>query len=471
MPTAVQITGALIPPGGAFGPIEYGSTLYVIALTTLAEEQDENSVLGIFRSLDGGETWSQTGSTITIPSAEEVGGIHGSIATGDPEYLHGCFDVDYPTEPYTYIAHSGLSGGVGCVFVTRFDASAGDFDTTSAAGPEIPIAGSLGNHDFLGWMIAQSSERDFGVLANLNSSGSDINLVYAMSLSEDLGSWSSRAVVPGQADGAFSAAGIVRGAGGRVHGLIEKQGYGLEDSDFTVYHTVVIGGGGGVGGALQVITTMTDNESIITGPKIFESPYTGGYLSGEVLFVFALPPEGIGAEYNLVAAHGGSEDEPIWDILSIDETANAENSYWAGVGSSASTVEVAFNINNTFDSVMVSSYDGSEWGAAVEATDGVGPFWIVCNRIAAGLGITFGNGDYDVYFVILGGGGATIVGSAGIPSEEAFGKTHGIFGGGGDGETCGTAVPVPSEESCNSIPVDNRYPGDQDSCPTAGYSY
>lgn len=471
MPTAVQITGAFIPPGGAFGPIEYGSTLYVFAMTSLAETQEENSVLGIFRSLDGGATWSQTGSTITIPSGDELGGIHGGFAVGDPEFLHGCLDVDYPTEPYAYIVHSGLASSVGCVFVTRFDASAGDFDNTSAAGPEIPITGALGNHDFIGWMIAQASDREFGVLANLNTAGVETNRAYAMSLSEDLGTWSSRLAVPGQTDGAFAACGIVRGDGGRVHGLIEKQGYEAEDSDFVLYHTVVIGGGGGIGSALQAITSMTDSSGIITGPNIFESPHTGGYLAGEIMFVVALPPEGIGAEYNLFALHAPSEDEPTWEILSIDATYNAENSYWAGVSSSASVVEVAFNINNSFDSVMASSYDGSAWGAAVEATDGVTPFWICCNRIVAGLGITFGNGDYDVYFVILGGGGATIVGSAGIPSAEAFGKTHGIFGGGGDGETCGTAVPVPSEESCNSIPVDNRYPGDQDSCPTAGYSY
>lgn len=466
-----QVTGAFVGNGGAFGPIEYAGSLYIIALASIADTESDESSIGIFESTDGGATWSQTGSTITIPSAEDVGGIYGSVATRDPEFFHGCLDVDFPAEPYAYIIHSGLSGGFGCLFVSRFNATLEDFDMTSSAGPEIPFATALGNHDFLGWMIAQSSDRSFGVLANLNSAGSSTDRVYAMSLNEGLSSWSSRAEVAGQTnDFSYTASGISRGVSGLVHGWIEAQGVSFDSDHFVMYHTIVVGGGGSIGSALQDVYSLYDTAGITTGTKIFQSPYTGAFLDGKVYFIGAGGAIGIGSQYNLISAVAGSEEEPTWEIKTIDDNDVAENSYWAGIASNDTSVVVCYNINNTFDNVLQSFNFGADWSEPSEAVSIAEPFFIGGLMFSLGFGVTFGQGDYDLWFETSGAGGATIVGSAGIPSEEAFGKTHGVFGG-GEPETCGAPVPIPPAVPCQQIPVTPAYPGGQDSCPTSGYSF
>lgn len=467
-----QVTGAFVGNGGAFGPIEYAGSLYLIGLASYAVTDSDESSIGIFESTDGGATWSQTGSTIAIPSANDAGGIYGDIPTRDAEFLHGCLDVDWPAEPYAYIIHSGLSGGFGCLFVSRFNATLGDFDATSSAGPTIPVSGSLSGHDFLGWMIAQATDRSFGILANLNTAApSNPDRVYAMSLSSNLSSWSGRAQVAGQTDDfSYTASGIARGEDGLIHGWIEAQGVSFDSEHFIMYHTVVVGGGGGIGSALQSVYSLYDSAGVITGTKIFQSPYTGAFRDGKVYFVAAGAAEGIGSQYNLIAAVADSAEEPTWELQTIDATANAENSYWAGVAANDSAVQVVYNINNSFDTILQSANtDGSTWSGSAEAVDGVEPFFIGGGFFSLGFGITFGLNDYDLWFEVSGAGGAAIIGSAGIPSEEAFGKTHGVFGG-GEPETCGAPVPIPPAVPCQQIPVTPAYPGDQDGCPTRGYS-
>ena len=468
MPTAVQVTGAVIGQGGAFGPVEYGGKLYLISLSAFASNLTDTSEIGIFESEDNGATWSQTGSTIEIPSATDAGGDTGPLTVRDPEFLHGCFDVDWPTQPYAYIMHCGMSGGYGCLFVTRFNASTGDFDDTSAAGPQIPITGSLGSHDFIGWMIAQADDREFGVLANLNTAGSATDRVYAMSLSADLNSWSGRDLVEGQTDGQYTASGIVRGDDGRVHGWVERQYVDGFDTAFTMYHTVVIGGGGGIGSELQSVLSFFDTSAPITGPKIFQSPYTGGYLDGEVVFICAQPGSGVGTNHHLVAARATSEDEPSWTVETVDNTSNSENSYWAGVGWDGSTIDVAYNINNSFDTVRFSTFAGTAWSTPADATEDVGPYFVTTQRIAAGLGISFGQNDYDLYFVLVSGGAQTITGVEPIQTKEQFYNTSGVTGGGLD--TCGTPIAVEPSNACNPVDPDTAIDAPA-TCVPQGFSF
>lgn len=468
---AVRVTGAFVGQGGAFGPVEYAGNLYLIALSAYAETLTDTSEIAIFVSEDDGATWVQTGSTIEIPSATDAGGDLGAFPIGEMQFLHGCIDVDFPTEPYAYIIHCGLSGGYGCLFVSRFNASTGDFDATSAAGPQIPIVDSAGSHNFLGWMIAQADDREFGVLANLNTPDiSELDRVYGMSLSADLGTWSGRDLVDGQVAGrVYAGAGIVRGNDGRVHGWVEE--LASSSTQTTMMHTMVIGGGGGVGSELESVYTFTDEDPPITNGKIFQSPYTGGYYDGEVVFFAAKPGSGVGETYNLIAARATSADPPSFTIDIVDGTAAGENSYWAGVGSSASGIDVAYNISNAYDSIHYSIYTGSSWTTPTEGVTDVEPYFITAGRFSAGLGISFGrflSGENQLWFHVVGGGAIQITGVEPIHTKEQFYNTSGVTGGGLD--TCGTPIAVEPSNACNPVDPDTAIDAPA-TCVPQGYSF
>lgn len=73
---------------------------------------------------------------------------------------------------------------------------------------------------------------------------------------------------------------------------------------------------------------------------------------------------------------------------------------------------------------------------------------------------------FDVWYVEIPiSHGQIITGPLGIPSEEAFGKTHGVLGG-GDPLTCGSLSSLPIPPGCNE-PVLVPNSGDQD-CGEAG---
>jgi hypothetical protein len=63
-----------------------------------------------------------------------------------------------------------------------------------------------------------------------------------------------------------------------------------------------------------------------------------------------------------------------------------------------------------------------------------------------------------------------VTGVAGIPSDEKFGRTHGITGG-GDPQSCGEVELIPPVDGCGPAYTP---PGDdepQNGCPTYGYSF
>lgn len=454
MATPYQITGAYAGQGGAFGPVEYGGALFVVALSALATASSEHSVLSIFKSTDAGATWTQVGSDITLPSSDDSTGSN--IPVGDSEVFHGCVDINFPTSPYGYVIHADADHKL---IVSRVNYNTEDWDDTSAAGPDIQDPSETGNHNSLGWMIEQASDGEFGILANLNTAGSDTDRVYAMSLSSDLGTWSSRAQVSGQSGGIYYAAtGIARGTSGRVHGWIEA-----EDSQFDMYHTMVIGGGGGVGSALELVAE---------GQRIFRTNYTGAHdEAGNIAFLFVEPAVGVGTNFKLSAAHAVSADPPTFTIVDVDPATSGTNSYWGSIAA-GSTLRAAWNASNSFDNILHSSYSGA-WSAAAEGVDGIAPFYIEARQIAAGLGVTFGqeiSAVNTLWYVLITAGGTVqaIVGIEPIPSGEKLHRTHGVTGGGL--ETCGTPVPVVADNTCN--PVDPDLAVDAPSiCVPQGYSY
>lgn len=459
MPTAYHVTGAFAGQGGGF-IAEYDGALFIVALSALAETQSEHSAIGIFKSEDNGETWAQVGSEITLPSSDDSNGSN--IPVGDSEWIHGCLDIDFPTSPYAYIIHLDADHNL---VVSRLNLSTEDFDDTSAAGPSVQDPSEFGNHDFLGWMIEQASDGTFGVLANLNSAGFNTDRVYAMSLSSDLATWSSRNLVDGQSGSvAYTGTSIARGTDGRVHGLVEVQ----DGANLDMYHTVVIGGPGGVGSELQLIAE---------GEKVFKSPYCGALTTtGEVAFLFAAPAPGVGTNYNLVAAHASSADSPTWSVEDVDTTASGFNSYWAALdGGASGTFRAGYNINDSEDLLRTSVYSSGAWSSPLESSVAdVLPFFVSARTLSAGVGFAFGNAAVgsgnDLYFVLLpvGGSAAQITGVSPIGTKEQFYNTSGVTGGGL--ETCGTPVPVQVDNTCNPVDPDTAIDAPA-TCVPQGYSF
>lgn len=459
MPTAYHVTGAYAGQGGGF-IAEYDGALFIVALSAVAVTDSEHSKIGIFKSTDDGETWTRVGSEITLPSSDDSGSSN--IAVGDSEWIHGCLDIDFPTSPYAYIIHLDADHNL---VVSRLNLDTEDFDATSAAGPSVIHPSETGNHDFLGWMIEQASDGTFGILANLNSAGFATDRVYAMSLSSDLGTWSSRDQVDGQTGSiAYTGTSIARGTDGRVHGLVEVQ----DGSEIDMYHTVVIGGPGGVGSELQLIAE---------GEKIFKSPYCGALTStGDIAFLFASPAAGVGTNYKLSAAHAASADSPTWSIVDVDTTASGFNSYWAALdGVPGGTFRAGYNINDSEDLLRTSVYSGGSWSSPLESSVAdVLPFFVSARALTGGVGFAFGNAavsDYDLYFVLLpigSGGVQAITGATPISSGERIYNTSGISGGGL--ETCGEPVPVEVDNSCNPVDPDTAIDAPAE-CVPQGYSF
>lgn len=458
MPTAYHVTGAFVGNGGAF-IAEYGGNLFVVALSAYAVTSSDHSTIGIFKSTDDGATWTQVGSEITLPSSDDSAGSN--IPVGDSDFLHGCLDINFPTDPYGYIVHANADHEI---IVSRVNYSAEDFDDTSDPGPAIQDPSESGNHNFLGWMIEQGTDGDFGILANLNSAGADTDRVYAMSLSADLGTWSARTQVAGQTSGiSYVATSIARGVTGFVHGFV-----GVEDGlDNDMYHTMVIGGGGGVGSAL---------EHISEGQQIFRSPYCGALTTtGDIAFLFAAPNVGVGTFWKLAAAHAASADPPVFTLEDIDTTASLSNLYWAAVdGAPAGTFRAGYNVNDAEDALRASSYDAGTWFSPIESVvDGIRPF-LSARTLDAGVGFTFGNAaaadSRDLYFVFLPVSSATtqtITGIEPIPTGEKLHTTHGVTGGGLD---CGTNVPVIADNTCNPVDPDDAVDAPAE-CVPQGFSY
>lgn len=412
------------------GPFASGGNLYCFAF-------DGFQVISAYVSSDNGETWNQVGDTRTATS---LTCSFGCCLSTDGQYIYVLYIADFPQR----------------LQVSRFNLSLGDFDSDSSPGPVLESGAGSAPVSY----IEQSADGTLVVMVKDFDPINGDSTIGLATLSSGLGSWSSLDYPSGQdVDGTlFLGAGLVRGgASNRVHGFAVRDTSGV----YVLLHILAYGDGGSIGSDFVEITEIeSDFENVSAAAS--GSLIAVAYNSADV---------GIGDPMAVSVAIASDEDEPTFVSTVVDDTSLGTEDgsqveliggesfklvYWPAAGD-----------------VLCSRYSGSWSSPEAFFTPSDIILQLDGFDLDSGFGFFFADTDFSVenpfsfYFEVPGG--ATITGSVGIPSEEAFGKTHGVYGGGVP-ETCGAPVPLPPAVPCQQIPVTPEYPGDQDSCPTSGYS-
>lgn len=417
------------------GPFQVGADLYCIAFSAF-------QVISAFVSADNGETWTQTGSTKTVSSFTCSFGC--CLSTGG-DYLYVLYISTFPQR----------------LQVSRFNLALGDFDLDSAAGPILNSGAGNAPYSF----IEQSIDGTLvAMVKDFDAINGDATVALA-TLSVGLGTWSTLSYPNGQSDDDtfFLGAGLVRGGSDRVHGFaLKNSGAGT-----FLMHILAYGGSGGVGSEFSEIAEVVSDSG---DPADVVSAAAAGSLIG---VAFNSADVGIGDPQAVSVATAADADSPSFTVGVVDDSTvgTEDGSKLELIGGDA----LRLIYHPSGGDVLYSLYSGS-WSSpetlftpsdTLQALDGF--------DLESGFGFFFADTDFSeenppsFYFEVPGG--ATINGAAGIPSEEAFGKTHGVSGG-GEPESCGgDPVVIPPAPGCNSLPTVPYYPGDQDSCPTRGYSY
>jgi hypothetical protein len=454
-----RVGDAVGSTGGVVGPFSHDGVLYCVAVTYRSESHSERTVYGVYSSADGGATWSQTGSTFQVPSTDDTGDWH---VGGNYELdgISGCLDYQYPTSPYAYVCHAAPDL---CLRVRRLNLTTGTFDLESDAGPNVfPSTSSLAGSVFYHWLIEQSTEGTFGVLANLFPSAAGMDRVFALTLGADLTGWSSRtAMTVPYEDSQYVGAGVSRGTDGRIHGFVARLAPG--ETSGTMYHALVVGSGGSIGSTFA---------SVASGDEIFRSFACGAHDgAGRVGFAFAHRDVGLGLIYRFAVAYATSADNPTFTIHDFDVSIFGNSMYGALAGGGTNFTAV-WSRDDADTGIHFSSFNGSMWSDSATPETGLTPFSISARNTEYGCGALFLQWDGNANAVwYLSFGAAGITGLNGIESGEEFGKTHGISGG-GDPVRCGTLNVEQPTNACNPVPSPTTpTPTERNACPTIGYAY
>ena len=417
--TAYEITGALTQSTHrGRGPWEYDGKLYLVALDAPSEFP---APFGVFESEDGGQTWAPLG-----PRRESA-----------VQELGVCAHYEFPATPWLYVAYPATSsleiGAALDVVVSRFDLAAG---TWSDSSPEelAPVPGVLG-----GCLVEMADDGKVWVVAR----GGAPQAIQHSHLSESL-SW-ARAFEPiAGGSSNYDPAALLRGTDGRMH-----------------LHVKVYGG------------------DVVLGDEAdggLETVY-----SAELVVSQSASAYDADGNLALLADDGALQ-------LRLGTSAAGSYSDWSVGASGYSLAAVLARGDGAFDvywfefagaELWRRRWDGSTWTGAAQDLGifdiGAGPAIGLGAMSIGGPGLTFGiniedSGVYDLWFWPISAAALLVIGDAGIKSEEAFGRTHGVRGG-GPPQTCGDPQIVPPYPNCGPIPVTDVPEEQRNTCPTYGYSY
>ena len=430
MPGPFQVSTAahpIVTQGGPQGPFEHSGTLYCFAFSAL-------TTLEAYASSDAGETWTATGEQI------EIG--------GNVQCFAACRSI---ADDYVYVLYVVPDGLDESLEVSRFDLAAGAFDDTSTAGPT--LTDGAGNSPLL-W-IEESTDGGFGVMTKTFEAGKA--RVAICTLSADLSTWSSLSEPAGQSDSdlLFNAVGIARGLDGRIHGFVRKQT--ISTDEHSLLHVLVIGEGGGIGTAFDVIEAEIDDEDL---------PISAAALAdGTIGVLYNAPDAGVGTNWKVRAAIATSADMPTWAFADVDTSAAADAGSNVGlVGGSA--FRAVWSAGGT---IYASTYSAG-WSAGTALYASLAGA-ISGRETASAYGFFFTDFSDDPlpsFYFAVAGGAQTITGVEPIQTKEQFYNTSGVTGGGLD--TCGTPIAVEPSNACNPVDPDTAIDAPA-TCVPQGYSF
>lgn len=453
MPGPFTVTGALAGVTAAAGPFEYNGGLYVIAFSALGATSADRSRIGIFESLDDGATWS-TLDEKEIGSGDETGLLDGT------NYISTCADINFLTDPYLYTLYAADDAGL---YVARANLATGAWDTFSARGPDLAIAGGFDGHPAPDWFIEQSEDGWFGIIADLlrDNPGGGQDRVSILTLSEDLATWSARTEPAQSAARSYQAGGIARGTSGRVHTLVYSVNDGDPD-DVLVHHLLL---DPSLGGSIN---------DVATGTSLFSAkPNAGAAHGSTIAFLYnsqVVGPFTVG--YNLAVLSAESAASPSFTSHDLVEAELAAPFQYAGaIGGNIDALTAAggeTGSQNSWD------YDGGAWTETGADLSSV-PLVVDCRRIAAGFAILFladPDDSAELSLLLIGATAGTVLSGETIKTGESFFRTHGVTGGGPPVSCPGSITIVPPEPGCNGNPGSPVDPGERNACNVgAGFSF
>jgi len=458
--SAYPITGAFTSDLSPVYPYYEGAgVVWVLAFSAIGDyDTDDPSFLRAFRSDDFGQTWATAGGG-TRQVLTQLG--VGSHATRVITRAH----PNWPSTPYLYALYCSTDEQL---HVSRYNCATETWDLESGNDPAVAAALPGDFQNFLLWSFDLVAGADAGgVLYNdpdgyLHPNDNYYARCSYVPFTLSTLNFGSPVRVDGQADDdiVFRAGDVRRGDDGLLHGFVSQSDPAGVDPD-TTYQVVLRTSAGPAVGSLQVLDT-----GVVGYPYAAQREERGGDTYMYVLVassspdvrqaLFVGPSSAGGINVSQVFDEGGSGYD--WPIA----VAPNRDIYRAWPSPT--------------DDVQRQTFDGSTLGGLETIYTSPGPS---IGTVGAG---EFAGGSAAVVSLLPGGMvaaqplyflGATplqLLGGVGIPSEEAFGKTHGLTGG-GPPLTCGDPVVVPPQDTCGPVPV-TPIPEDQRGrCDTLGFSY
>lgn len=456
---AYEITGAFTTFSSPVVPYDYGGgTLFAIAFDALGDYgTDDPSTLRVFKSTDAGQTWTSAGGG-TKDVLTRLDTDHDSrrvITRAHP---------DWPSTPYLYALYCNTDAQL---HISRYDAAGETWDQESTGDLDVSttLPGGFGN--LLAWSFDWVDDGDAGGLlyndtdGYLHTNSNRYQRVSYAPITRSALSIGTPVRCDGQPDTdiGFRAADVRRGKLGTLHGFASQSDpEGVEPE--TTYQAVLRFTGAGPG-APELVELDT---GVVGIPYWAQREDRGGNTYIHVLVAESTPGNG----QRLYVGESQTAGVTFAEVTSEDGDGN-DRWQWS-VAPNADMYRAwpypAEDLQRqTYDGVALGSLDLVHDAGATIGTLGAGAFGVGSACVFSIVGSIAAQQCWFAGVVPI-----TLLGGEGIKSEEAFGRTHGVTGG-GDPQSCGTPVVIPPSPTCGPIDVTDVSDEQRDTCPTYGYSY
>lgn len=444
------ITGAYASAAGPVTPYrDADGVLWVLAFSEVGDYgTDGPCLLRAFKSTDSGATWSAaSGGTKSVLSRLDGDAESRRVVTRD--------HPSWPAQPYLYALYCVDPGEL---HISRYNTAAESWDQESTG--DLPVSTSLdGFGNVLAWSFDWVTDGDAGgMLYNddtgyLHTNDNRYQRVSYVPITRSSLSFGTPVRCEGQPDTdiGFRAGDVRRGGGGTLHGFAAQSD--PEGVDPEVSYQAVLRFTGAGPGAPSLDELATGALGI---------PYAAfAEVRGADTYLYVVVADGAAPRQVVYVGKSQTAGVTFTQLLSVD----GDGFQWRYSVAPSADIWRAFEPDTD---VQRQAYDGATLGPLSTLYTGETPI----GSISAGFyGAVFALNDgaaaQQCYFIA---GLQFITGLAGIPSDEKFGRTHGLTGG-GDPQSCGEVELVPPGDGCGPA-VDPPGPDEpRNGCPTYGYSF
>lgn len=443
------ITGAYASAAAPVTPYrDSDGVLWILAFSEVGDYgTDGPCLLQAFKSTDSGANWSAAGGgTRSVLSRLDEDAESRRVVTRD--------HPAWPAQPYLYALYCSEDAEL---HISRYNTAAESWDQESTG--DLPVTTSLdGFGNVLAWSFDWVTDGDAGGLLYNDDEGylhTNFNRYQRVSyvpITRSSLSFGTPVRVENQPDTdiGFRAGDVRRGGGGTLHGFAAAADPEGVDPE-TTYQAVLRFTGAGPG------APSFDELAAAVGV-----PYAAfAEVRGAETYLYVVVADSAAERQRLYVGKSQTAGITFEELLSVD----GAGFLWRFSVSPAADIWRAFQPD---EEVQRQAYDGATLGPLSTLYAGVSPI----GSISAGVyGAVFALAEdvaaQQCYFIA---GFLQITGEFGIPSDEKFGITHGLEGG-GDPQSCGEVELIPPGDGCGPAYTPPGPDEPDNGCPTYGYSF